>query len=221
MRRSTLAWAVIHAIGETISAYAEESRERVTKLIDKTIRAVKECLGAEIWHWDFRSAIFEQKETVGEVDARLNSKDAVRRAEELEFRMRRQFAELVIEKPISVTPPVLVASANVMLLELPKKLTGGSNYTFAGTIICLWLELMTMKTAIDTESSLASEINGRTKGTVTATASNNKSRTVLNKLVEEVAINAIYMKKTICEYSDVVITTMLDSLKVTHKRGKA
>ncbi|HQM02639.1 MAG TPA: helicase-related protein, partial [Ruminococcus flavefaciens] len=86
--------AVGYAISEVIPVHVKEVKERKTKLIDKTAKAVKERLTAEIQYWDFRAADLKMKETAGKANAKLNSQLASRRAEELESRMQKRLAEL-------------------------------------------------------------------------------------------------------------------------------
>jgi len=106
--------AVGYAISKIIPAHVKEVRERKIKLIDKTIKAVKERLTAEIQYWDFRAADLKAKESAGKTNAKLNSQMASRRAEELESRMQKRLAELETEKLISATPPVVVGGAIVI-----------------------------------------------------------------------------------------------------------
>ena len=77
--------AIDYAINKIIPAHVKEVRERKIKLINKTIKAVKERLTAEIQYWDFRAADLKTKESAGKTNAKLNSQMASRRAEELEF----------------------------------------------------------------------------------------------------------------------------------------
>jgi hypothetical protein len=65
--------AVGYAISEVIPAHVREVKERKTKLIDKTAKAVKERLTAEIQYWDFRAADLKMKEAAGKTNAKQNS----------------------------------------------------------------------------------------------------------------------------------------------------
>ena len=91
-----------------------EVKARKQKLLDKTAKAVKERLTAEIQYWDYRAADLKQKEAAGKPNARLNSQMAARRAEELASRMQKRLAELETEKLISPAPPVVVGGALVL-----------------------------------------------------------------------------------------------------------
>ncbi|NPV89867.1 MAG: DUF3883 domain-containing protein [Firmicutes bacterium] len=146
--------AVGYAIGEIIPAHVREVKERKTKLIDKTVKAVKERLTAEIQYWDFRSADLKQKEASGKSNARLNSQMAARRAEELEARMQKRLAELEIEKLISAMPPVVVGGAIVIPHGLLNMLMGRPDTFAADAIHKRKIELAAMKAVMDIETSL-------------------------------------------------------------------
>ena len=116
--------AVGFTISQIIPAHVTEVRERKIKLIEKTAKAVKERLTAEIQYWDFRSAELKQKEDSGQINARLNSQAASRRAEELEARMHKRLAELETERHISAMPPAIIGGALVIPRGLLDKLQG-------------------------------------------------------------------------------------------------
>ena len=146
--------AVGYAVSQIIPAHVAEVRERKTKLIDKTAKAVKERLTAEIQYWDFRAADLKMKESTGRTNAKLNSQLASRRAEELEARMQKRLAELETEKLISAMPPVIVGGALVIPRGLLNKLMGGPD-TFAADVTARReVELAAMKAVMDIEVSL-------------------------------------------------------------------
>ncbi|WP_018214272.1 helicase-related protein [Desulfitobacterium hafniense] len=146
--------AVGYAISEIIPAHVSEVRERKIKLIDKTAKAVKERLTAEIQYWDFRSADLKMKEQAGKVNAKQNSQVAARRAEELEARMQKRLAELEAEKLISAMPPVVVGGALVIPRGLLNKLTGKPDTFTADALARRTIELAAMKAVMDIETSL-------------------------------------------------------------------
>jgi hypothetical protein len=76
-----------YAISQIIPAHVKEVKERKTKLIDKTIKAVKERLTAEIQYWDFRAGELKRKESAGSGNAKLNSDMAARRGEDCRGRV--------------------------------------------------------------------------------------------------------------------------------------
>jgi SNF2 family DNA or RNA helicase len=146
--------AVGYAISEIIPAHVKEVRERKIKLIDKTMKAVKERLTAEIQYWDFRAADLKMKESAGKTNAKLNSQMASRRAEELEARMQKRLAELETEKCISAMPPVVVGGAIVIPRGLLNKLLGRPDTFAEDAFARREIELIAMKTVMEIETSL-------------------------------------------------------------------
>jgi len=147
--------ALGYAVSHVIPAHVSEVRARKTKLIDKTVKAVKERLTAEIQYWDFRAADLKQKEAAGKTNAKLNSQLAARRAEELEVRLQKRLAELETEKFISATPPIVVGGALVIPRGLLNKLTGKSADTYSiDTTARREVELAAMMAVLNIEQSL-------------------------------------------------------------------
>lgn len=146
--------AVGYAISQVIPAHVAEVRERKTKLIDKTAKAVKERLTAEIQYWDFRAADLKTRESAGKANAKLNSQMASRRAEELEARMQKRLAELETEKLISAMPPVIVGGALVIPRGLLNKLMGRPDTFAADAVARREIELAAMKAVMEIEASL-------------------------------------------------------------------
>ena len=107
-----------YAIKELIPAHFQQVKAQKEHLINKTAKAVKDRLTAEIQYWDYRAGELQQKENAGKNNSKLNSKLAARRAEDLENRMRHRLDELVKEKHISPLPPVVTGGA----LVIPKGL---------------------------------------------------------------------------------------------------
>jgi superfamily II DNA or RNA helicase len=112
-----------YAIANIIPAHFAEVRSRKESMADKTAKAVKERLTAEIQYWDYRAADLKQKEAAGKINAQLNSQLARRRAEELESRLHKRLAELELEKKVSAMPPVIVGGALVIPRGLLHKIT--------------------------------------------------------------------------------------------------
>jgi len=147
--------AVGYAVSQVIPAHVSDVRARKTKLIDKTIKAVRERLTAEIQYWDFRSAELKRREAAGRTNARLNSQLAARRAEELESRMQKRLAELETEKLISALPPIVAGGAIIIPQGLLNKLTGKASDTYAAdTEMRRQIELAAMKAVMEIEKSL-------------------------------------------------------------------
>lgn len=146
--------AVGYAIGEIIPGHVKEVKERKIKLVDKTAKAVKERLTAEIQYWDFRSADLKQKEAAGKTNAKQNSQMAARRAEELEARMQKRLAELETEKFISAMPPVVVGGAIVIPCGLLSQLMDGPETFATDAMARREIELAAMKAVMNIETSL-------------------------------------------------------------------
>ncbi|GHS93855.1 RNA helicase [Synergistales bacterium] len=146
--------AIGYAISQVIPAHVAEVRDRKTKLIGKTVKAVKERLTTEIRYWDFRALDLKEKESAGKINAKLNSQMAARRAEELEARMQKRLAELETEKLISATPPVVMGGAVIIPRGLLSKLEGKPDTFTADAKTRREIEFAAMKAVIDIEVSL-------------------------------------------------------------------
>jgi SNF2 family DNA or RNA helicase len=108
------------AVTKLIPEHLREVKSRRLAMIDKTIKAVRERLTAEIQYWDFRAAELKQKEEAGKTGAKLNAENASRRAEELQARLTRRLEELDRERALSSAPPLIIGGA----LVIPKGLLG-------------------------------------------------------------------------------------------------
>lgn len=146
--------AVGFAISKIIPPHMNSVKERKIQLVDKTIRAVKDRLTAEIQYWDFRAGELKQKEDAGKQNTKLNSQMATRRADELQSRLHKRLAELDAEKHISATPPVLAGGAIVIPKGLLNSLTGKSDIFSADAMARRAIELAAMEEVISIETSL-------------------------------------------------------------------
>ena len=89
-----------------VPEHLREVRTHRLSLIDKTYAAVKDRLTKEINYWDYRASVLEEDERAGRHNARLNSREARRRADELHARLQRRLEQLSLEGQISALPPV-------------------------------------------------------------------------------------------------------------------
>ena len=119
--------AVHYAIEHIVPQHYSEVKAHKVKMADKIARAVKERLTCEIQYWDLRAADLKEKEAAGKPNAKLNSANAQRRADELQARMQRRLAELEQEKKVSPCPPVIVGGALIVPLGLLNRLMGRPN----------------------------------------------------------------------------------------------
>jgi len=81
---------------------------------EKTRAAVKDRLTKEITHWDHRAEQLKLQEQAGKAGARLNSREARRRADDLQARLQRRLAELDRESQVAALPPVVVGGSVVI-----------------------------------------------------------------------------------------------------------
>ena len=155
--------ATSYAISEVVPAHVSEVRQRV----DKTVKAVKDRLTAEIQFWDFRAGELKTKEAAGKVNAKLNSDMAARRADDLQARMQKRLAELEQEKRISALPPVIVGGAVVIPRGLLDKLMGRPALFGSDAAARRRIELAAMKAVMDIEASLGfvpADVSAQNKG---------------------------------------------------------
>ncbi len=115
--------AIAHAVTHLVPTHLMEVRTRREALIEKTEKAVKERLSAEIQYWDYRAAELKSREQAGKRNARLNSQQAQRRADELAVRLKMRLAELEAERKISAQPPVILGGALIIPTGLLARLT--------------------------------------------------------------------------------------------------
>lgn len=113
-----------YAAQKLVPRHLSEVRERKERLLNKTAKAVKERLTAEIHYWDYRAAELSQAERTGKANAKLNANLASRRAEELERRLHNRLSEIDKERRMSPTLPNIVGGVLVIPIGLLQKLTG-------------------------------------------------------------------------------------------------
>lgn len=105
--------ATEYAIGTATKTHLDEVRRRTLDRVDRTSKAVRDRLEAEIRHWDHRANQLKEQELAGK-KPRLNSGRARARADELQSRMKRRLGELESEKQLSSLPPVVVGGALII-----------------------------------------------------------------------------------------------------------
>jgi superfamily II DNA or RNA helicase len=116
--------AFSHAIATVVPEHIQEVRARRLGWIEKTRAAVKDRLTKEINHWDHRAAELQLQEQAGRTNARLNSQEARRRADELAARLEKRLADLDREAQLSAVPPVVLGGLVVVPAGLIAKMTG-------------------------------------------------------------------------------------------------
>jgi SNF2 family DNA or RNA helicase len=113
-----------HAIATLVPEHLAEVRGPRLEHIAKTRDAVKDRLTKEINHWDHRAAQLKLQEQAGKPNARLNSQEARRRADDLQARMQNRLDRLELEAQISALPPVVMGGVVVVPMGLLAKITG-------------------------------------------------------------------------------------------------
>jgi SNF2 family DNA or RNA helicase len=116
--------AQAHAIAEVVPEHLAELRTRRLALLDKTEAAVKDRLTKEINYWDYRAEQLKEQERAGRPNARLNSAEARKRADELQARLHRRIEEIRRERQLSPLPPVVLGGVLVVPLGLIRAIQG-------------------------------------------------------------------------------------------------
>lgn len=118
--------ALSHAIMAVAPGHLQEVRDRRLELIEKTRVAVKDRLTKEIGYWDHRAEQLKLQEHAGKPNARLNSQEARRRADDLQARLQKRMEQLDLESKISALPPAVLGGLVVVPVGLIAKITGRS-----------------------------------------------------------------------------------------------
>jgi superfamily II DNA or RNA helicase len=116
--------ALAHAIAEVVPEHLKEVRDRRSAWIDKARAAVKDRLTKEIGYWDHRAEDLKLQEQAGRPNARLNSQEARRRADELQARLQKRMEQLDLEAQVSALPPVALGGFVVVPAGLIAQMTG-------------------------------------------------------------------------------------------------
>jgi SNF2 family DNA or RNA helicase len=116
--------AMTHAITRVVPEHLKEVREQRLAWIDKTRAAVKDRLTKEIAHWDHRAQQLQQLEAAGRANAKVNSQEARRRADELQARLQKRLHQLDLEAHITAVPPVVMGGVVVVPAGLISAMSG-------------------------------------------------------------------------------------------------
>ncbi|NLE73140.1 MAG: DUF3883 domain-containing protein [Actinobacteria bacterium] len=115
-----------YAIEHVVPDHLAEIKEERVALIEKTEAAVKARLTKEITYWDHRAAVLKAQEEAGKPNAKLNSGEARKRADDLQARMYKRLDELKREAQISPLPPVVLGGVLIMPMGLIAAMKGES-----------------------------------------------------------------------------------------------
>jgi hypothetical protein len=123
-----------HAIATVVPEHIQEVRGRRLAWIEKTRAAVKDRLTKEITYWDHRAQQLKAQEQAGKAGARLNSQEALRRADDMQSRLQRRLSELDREAQMSALPPVVLGGLVVVPIGLIASMTGRKVPEAAGAV---------------------------------------------------------------------------------------
>ena len=118
--------AIGFAISHAVPQHLEEVRSRKLELLAKTEAQVKDRLTKEIAYWDHRAAELQGQERAGKPNARLNSDEARRRADQLQRRLQRRMDEIQRERQLAALPPVVLGGALIVPAGLLRKMSGSA-----------------------------------------------------------------------------------------------
>lgn len=107
-----------HAVAQVVPEHLKEVRDNKLGLIAKTEAAVKDRLTKEITYWDHRAEQLKLQEQAGKPNAKLNSGEARKRADNLQARLEKRLQELRLEAQISPLPPVVLGGVLVVPIGL-------------------------------------------------------------------------------------------------------
>jgi superfamily II DNA or RNA helicase/ribosome-associated translation inhibitor RaiA len=113
-----------HAIAHVVPDHLAEVRGEKLRLVEKTRAAVQDRLKKEINYWDHRAEELKRQEQAGKPNAKLNSQEARRRADDLSARLQKRLEELDREAQISALPPVVMGGFVVIPKGLLDAISG-------------------------------------------------------------------------------------------------
>jgi len=116
--------AMTHAIARVVPEHLNEVKGRRLEWIAKARAAVKDRLTKEINYWDHRAEELKLREQAGKPIAKLHSREARRRADDLQARLQKRMEQLDKEAQVSAAPPVVLGGFVVVPLGLIAKMAG-------------------------------------------------------------------------------------------------
>jgi len=111
-------------IEHVVPTHLSEVRTRRLEQVTKTEAAVKDRLGKEINYWDHRAEQLKAQEQAGKTNARLNSGEARKRADNLQARLQLRLRQLAEERELAALPPVVLGGLLVVPAGLLAKISG-------------------------------------------------------------------------------------------------
>lgn len=113
-----------HAANKLVPEHLAEVKARRLEWIEKTRQAVKDRLTKEIAYWDHRAEELKLQEQAGRPNAKLNSQEARRRADELAGRLQKRMEQLDREAHISALLPVVKGGVVIVPAGFLAKMRG-------------------------------------------------------------------------------------------------
>ncbi|MBI4219016.1 MAG: DUF3883 domain-containing protein, partial [Chloroflexi bacterium] len=155
IRRELEQKALGHAVAEVVPEHLGEVKASRLGWIEKARAAVKDRLTKEITYWDHRAEELKLQEHAGKPNARLNSQEARRRADDLQARLEKRLDELNRESQISALPPVVLGGFVVVPAGLVAEMTGHPGPTHAAAPADVQASAVRARTAVmEVERSL-------------------------------------------------------------------
>ena len=124
MSREIEQQALGFAVATIVPNHLGDVRKPRLELITKTEAAVKERLTKEISYWDHRAQQLRLDEQAGKPNARLNSEEALKRADNLQARLHKRLEELRLEAQMSPLTPVVLGGVLVIPAGLVAAMSG-------------------------------------------------------------------------------------------------
>jgi superfamily II DNA or RNA helicase len=103
-----------HAVEAVVPEHLKAVRDQRLDLVARTEATVKARLTKEINYWDHRAETLQAQEAAGKPNAKLNSREARRRADELQVRLQKRLDELKLERQLAPQPPVVLGGTLVV-----------------------------------------------------------------------------------------------------------
>ena len=113
-----------HAVTKVVPEHLKEVGDVRLPLLARTEAAVKARLTKEITYWDHRAEQLKLQEQAGKPNARLNSDEARKRADNLQGRLEKRLADLKLEAQITPLPPVVLGGVLVVPAGLLAAIAG-------------------------------------------------------------------------------------------------
>jgi superfamily II DNA or RNA helicase len=197
--------AMAHAAQTLVPEHLDEIKDRRTRMVDTTIKAVQERLVKEIQYWTHRAITLDEEVKAGK-QPRIQPENARRRAQDLNHRLEYRIKELEDQRHISSSTPMIVGGSLIVPYGLLASEASGQDEWCTDPVARQRIEKMAMRAVIEAEEALGHrvedvsaancgwdltaytekremrfiEVKGRAKGTGTVTVTKNEILTGFN-----------------------------------------